>query len=95
MVVWSKTAKTQLQKAFDYISQDSIQNAVKVKDAIIDLTIYLPKHPQKYPADKYKQNNDGSYRAFEVYHYRISYRLFKNDIQIVRLRHTSMSPLIY
>lgn len=95
MVIWSKVAKVQLQKAFNYLSQDSLQNAEKIRDEIIDLTLSLSEHPEIYPLDKYKQNNDGSYRAFEVYHYRISYRFINNDIHIVRMRHTSMSPLIY
>lgn len=95
MVIWSNAAKKQLQKAYQYISQDSNQNAEKIRDEIIDLTINLPTHPQKYPPDKYKKNNDGSYRAFEIYHYRVSYLITKNNIHILRMRHTSMSPLVY
>lgn len=95
MVIWSKAAKTQLQKAYNYIVKDSLQNAQIVRDKIIELTIDLPKNPEKYPQDKFKKNNDGSYRAFEVYHYRISYHIVKDHIRIVRLRHTSMSPLSY
>ncbi len=95
MVIWSKSAKIQLQKAFNYILKDSPQNAEKIIGEIIDLTISLPRHPEACPRDKYKKNNNGSYRAFEVYHYRISYRIINNDIHIVRMRHTSMSPLSY
>jgi len=95
MVIWSKTAKTQLQKAYNYIIKDSLQNAQIVRDKIIELTIDLPTHPEKYPLDKFKENNDGSYRAFEIYRYRLSYHIVKDQIQIVRLRHTSMSPLLY
>lgn len=85
----------QLQKAFNYISQHSPQNAEKVRDEIIDLTLKIPSHPETFPLDKYKKNNDGSYRAFEIYHYRVSYKVTNNDIYIVRLRHTSMSPIIF
>jgi len=95
MVIWSKTTKAQLQKAYNYIIKDSLQNAQTVRDKIIELTIDLPKHPEKYPQDKFKHNNDGSYRAFEIYHYRVSYRIDKDHIHIVRLRHTSMTPLLY
>ena len=49
MVIWSRTAKTQLQKAYNYIVKDSLQNAQKVRDKIIELTIELPGHPEKYP----------------------------------------------
>ena len=66
-----------------------------VRDALIDLTIGLPKHPEKYPSDKFKNDNDGTWRAFEKYHYRITYRILKDEIRIVRMRHTSKSPLNY
>ena len=39
MVIWSKTAKAQLQKAYNYIVKDSLQNAQIVRDKIIELTI--------------------------------------------------------
>jgi len=32
-----------------------------------------------FPPDKFKKNNDGTWRAFEKYHYRISYRITADD----------------
>ncbi len=95
VTVWSKKAKLQLQKAFDFIKQDSLQNAEKVRDEIIDATIDIANHPEKYSPDKYKTTNDGSYRAFEIHRSRISYRVTKDTIRIVRMRHISRSPLNY
>ena len=40
-----------------------------------------------YRPDKYKKNNDGSYRAFQVFSYRISYRITTTEIKMLRLRH--------
>lgn len=94
-VVWSKRAKTALKKAYEYIQQDSPQNAAKVVEEIIDLTLSLPNHPEKYQPDKYKKDNDGQWRAFEIHHYRISYHIMTNEIRIVRMRHTSQSPRHY
>jgi plasmid stabilization system protein ParE len=93
VTVWSKEAKAELHKAYLYILLDSLQNAEMVRDDIIDATIDLPKYPEKHPLDKYKKDNDGTWRAFEKYHYRISYRVMPNEIRIVRMRHTSKSPL--
>ncbi|WP_394348364.1 type II toxin-antitoxin system RelE/ParE family toxin [Mucilaginibacter corticis] len=42
-----------------------------------------------YPTDKYKKDNDGTYHAFEIDEYRISYRVKNNQIKILRIRHTS------
>jgi plasmid stabilization system protein ParE len=95
VVVWSHSAKAELKKAFDYIALDSLQNAQMVRDTLIDETIDLQENPEKYPLDKFKKVNDGTWRAFEKHHYRISYPIFKNHIRIVRLRHTSKSPLTY
>ncbi|MDQ2864181.1 MAG: type II toxin-antitoxin system RelE/ParE family toxin, partial [Bacteroidota bacterium] len=81
--------------AYNYIIKDSFQNGQIVRDEILALTINLVNHPEKYPLDRFKKNNDGSFRAFEIHHYRISYRILKSQIIIVRLRHTSMSPLLY
>ncbi|WP_153797748.1 type II toxin-antitoxin system RelE/ParE family toxin [Foetidibacter luteolus] len=95
VVTWSKKAQFELRKAYDYIFQDSPKNALKVTTEIVNTTLELPKHPEKFPPDKYKKSNDGSWRAFEQYHYRISYRIVKDQIRIVRMRHTSRSPLKY
>jgi len=95
VVLWSNSAKAELKKAYEYMALDSLQNAQMVKNALIDLTIDLPQNPEKYPLDKFKTNNDGTWRAFEKYHYRISYRILENQIRIVRVRHTSKSPLTY
>lgn len=93
VTVWSKEAMAELRKAYSYILLDSLQNAEMVREDIIDATINLGKYPEKHPPDKFKNDNDGTWRAFEKHHYRISYRIMPNEIRIVRLRHTSKSPL--
>ena len=93
VTVWSKRARIELQKAYLYIKLDSVQNAEMLRDDLIDLTIDLCNYPTKYPPDKFKKDNDGTWRAFEKRHYRVSYRIMPNEIRIVRLRHTSRSPL--
>lgn len=95
MVVWSNSAKAELKKAYNYIALDSLQNAQMVRNVLIDMTIELPKNPEKHPLDQFKKDNDGTWRAFEKYHYRVSYHILKDEIRIVRLRHTRKSPLIY
>jgi len=95
VVVWSKSAIIELKKAFYYIALDSLKNAEMVRDTLIDMTIDIPNNPEKHPIDHFKKDNDGSWRAFEKYLYRITYRIMKNQIRIVRCRHTSRSPLNY
>jgi addiction module RelE/StbE family toxin len=95
VTVWTPQAKAELRKAYDYISKDSPQNARKVVDELTRIADQLPAQPEMFPADKFKKNNDGTWRAFEKYHYRISYRITAAEIRIVRMRHTSRTPVQY
>ena len=95
VTVWTPKASAELKKAFEYISQDSPTNALRVISTIVDIADKIALQPEIFPVDKYKKNNDGSWRAFEKYRYRISYHIMKNEIHIVRMRHTSQSPLNY
>jgi plasmid stabilization system protein ParE len=84
-----------LTKAYKYILKDSYQNAEKVKASILASTRKLTDSPEVHPPDKYRKNNDGSFRAYELLHYRIAYRITEKEIIIVRVRHTSMEPVKY
>jgi len=50
------------------------------------------KNPEKHNLDKFKVNNDGHFRAFEKHKIRVTYFISKNEIRIVRVRHTKMNP---
>jgi plasmid stabilization system protein ParE len=91
-IIWSATALKQFKTAINYIAEDSVQNAEKVRIEILKKIEKLSLHPEFYPSDKYKINNDNSYRAFELYHYRIAYRITKKEIRIFRVRHTGREP---
>ncbi len=94
-IIWPRQAQNQLERAYKYILEDSYQNAEKVKKDILASTRKLANNPEKFPADKYRENNDGSFRAFELHRYRIAYRISEKQIIIVRVRHTSMNPKTY
>lgn len=72
VIVWNLKAKQELKKVYDFILKDSYQNALKVRQEIIDAVMSLNEYPNKYQPDKYKTNNDGTWRVFEIHHYRIS-----------------------
>ncbi len=75
VIVWSKTALKQFEAAINYIAVDSVQNAEKVRKELLKKIEALLSYPEIHSADKYKINNDNSYRAFELHHYRIAYRV--------------------
>jgi plasmid stabilization system protein ParE len=94
-LVWTKRSQLQMKAAYNYISEDSPKNAAKVIEDIIIAVNKAITNPEFYGSDKYKINNDNSYRAFEKYHYRIVYRFTKNIIRVLRVRHTKMEPKSY
>jgi plasmid stabilization system protein ParE len=95
LVVWTKRSQLHMHQIFEYISLESHQNAVNVLEDIVSAVNKATTNPEFYSADKYKVNNDGSYRAFEKHGYRIAYRFNKNVIRVLRVRHTSREPKAY
>ncbi|HEY8660605.1 MAG TPA: type II toxin-antitoxin system RelE/ParE family toxin, partial [Hanamia sp.] len=63
VVVWNLNAKQELKRVYEYILKDSYQNAIKVRQEIIDAVLSLPEYPDKHQPDKHKINNDGTWRA--------------------------------
>ncbi|MBS1529956.1 MAG: type II toxin-antitoxin system RelE/ParE family toxin [Bacteroidetes bacterium] len=55
----------------------------------------LLEHPEIHNPDKYKINNNGNYRAFELYSFRIGYLVKEDEIIIARIRNTKQEPLDY
>ncbi len=72
-IVIDNEAKLQLREAYNYIKKKSEQNAKKVSIEIVASIKDLIKNPEKHSIDKFRLNNDGSYRAYEIYKYRITY----------------------
>jgi plasmid stabilization system protein ParE len=88
-------AKRLFKEAYLKIMGDSYQGAARVRDGILEAVDQIPKNPYRYPADKFKYNNTGNYRAFELYSYRFAYKLTDENIQILRVRHIKREPLNY
>lgn len=81
------------KRSFRLYKKDSLQSAENVRNAIFSATDNLKYNPEIHPLDKYRKNNDGTFRAFEIYSYRIAYQLTKSEIRILRVRHTKQEPL--
>lgn len=94
-ISWDKQAAVYFGRAIGYIRKESPQNADKVKQEILQKISELSGSPEIHLADKYKQDNDGSYRYFELHHHRVSYLVKEQEIIITRVRHTSQEPQQY
>jgi plasmid stabilization system protein ParE len=94
-IIWRKPTLLYLEKAIDYIRRDSIKNADIVANAILASIDKAARFPEHFPPDKYKLNNTGSFRAFEIYSFRVSFYADADIIRIVRIRHTKQRPINY
>ena len=78
-----------------HISRDSFQNAEKV---ILEINVAVMKagtNPEYYCPDKYRKTNDGRFRALKKTPVPGCLPLFKNNIRVLRVHHTSREPKFY
>ena len=96
-IVWTEIALNQLETIYFYIleSSKSVSIADKVIQNIMDAVSILNKNSEIYETDEMKYSKDDNFRAFEIYKYRISYKITSNNIYILRVRHTSRNPKLY
>ena len=94
-ITWTKSAILQLNKSIEFIREESPQNAEKVKGTILEKITSLQSSLIHHRIDKYKRNNDGNFLYFEVLKHRVSFYAAKDEIIIVRIRHTKMNPKSY
>ncbi len=94
-IIWNRRASIYFKKAYEKIKEESPINAEKVREGIVKIVESLSSRPEKYPPDKFKKNNPGSFRAFEKYSYRIAYNHTPEEIRILRIRHVKQEPKEY
>lgn len=94
-IIWAKSALDGLRKIYEYIYENSPQNAEDIMAEIVQKITGLKEYPQRYKPDEYKRNNTGNYRAFEHKKIRISYKTTTDKIEIVRVKHTKQKPQKY
>ena len=94
-IVWDKQAINYFRASISYIRKESPQNADKIKKEILKKISELSKRPEIHPPDKYKSNNSGQFKAFELYRFRIAYMVKEDEVIISRIRNTNQEPLEY
>jgi plasmid stabilization system protein ParE len=92
LIVWNSAALVFLENALERIAAKSPKQAERVEEAVLGKLQEIVRHPERYPPDKYKKNNPGNFRAFEIHNFRISYRHNEQQIRVLRIRHTKQKP---
>ncbi|HWB91027.1 MAG TPA: type II toxin-antitoxin system RelE/ParE family toxin [Puia sp.] len=94
-ISWDKQALDYFRESICYVRQDSPQNADNVKKEVLEKISELSKRPEIHSPDKFKLNNNGNYRAFELHDSRVGYLVKEDEIIIARVRSTNQEPLSY
>jgi plasmid stabilization system protein ParE len=96
VLVWDKIALDHLREIYDSLKMgNNLEFAKEVKNAILKTTKELVDNPFIYEQDRFKFDNDGSFRAFEKFKYRVVYKITTTQIRIIRVRHSSREPIEY
>ena len=92
-IKWSKIALKQFVEILEYLEENQeFTYSERLENEILSSIKSLPKNPKIYQPDRIKTNNDGSFFAYHIDSYRISYRIINNEIRTLRIRHTSRRP---
>ena len=94
-IVWNPSALKTLEEALQWISEQSVTQAENIETAILSKLEKSKENPERYPPDRYKNNNDGHYRSFNSHSYRISFKFTEKEIVILRVRHVKQRPQNY
>ncbi|WP_445719335.1 type II toxin-antitoxin system RelE/ParE family toxin [Flavobacterium sp.] len=88
-VVWSKASLDSLETIYNFIFENSPQNAEMVVDALLNLGDDLAKFPERNPRETLC--NDESIRYFPKWNFKIVYRIEENRILIINIYSTKMN----
>lgn len=88
-VIWTENASTSLDEFCDYIRQDSISAAKKVRAEIIKAAALLSKNPEMYQLDEFFASETLNVRRFFKWSYKIVYQVLDKEVVILDVFHTS------
>ena len=89
---WDRLSRENLEDIYEYISQDSPQNARKVKKALIKLVGSLNDFPEKYSKEEFLKEEPENYRSVSKWSYKIIYEVTEEAIIIADIFHTRQHP---
>ena len=96
ILVWDKEALNNFKGIYDSLKTvNNLEYAKEFKTTILKSVKSLLENLDVFEQDRFKFDNDGRFRAFEKFKYRVAYKITENQIRILRIRHTSREPIDY
>lgn len=89
-ILWQKKASDDLNGIYNYIKEDSPQNAIMVFNKIYELVNSLVVFPEKYPVEP--TLNNPNVRFVVIWSFKIIYTIKENTIYILRIFNTKRNP---
>ena len=94
-IFWTADAQKDLNDVLDYYQTQSTKSYHLDKEAIITTLQKASLNPFIFETDNFKNVRDENFRAFTVFHTRVTYQLKNDNLYVLRLRHTSREPFKY
>ena len=94
-IEWTLMAKDDFKSILFYYKKRSPKGYSLVKEAVLENIKQAARAPIIFNWDTLKSPKDINVRAFTVYHTRVSYRIERDRLVVLRLRHTSREPKEY
>ncbi len=93
-VLWTDTARYQLEDIFEYYkTKASLNTARKIVTNIVDKTLHLEKHPFVGPKEELLKERDNDYRYLVEGNYKIIYWIEGNYIKIASVFDCRQNPI--
>ncbi|MDO8928071.1 MAG: type II toxin-antitoxin system RelE/ParE family toxin [Bacteroidota bacterium] len=89
---WDRLAKDNLDAIYNYIAEDSLLAARKVKKELVNIASSLNNFPEKFSVEEYLADVPGNYRSVSKWSYKIIYEVTNECIIIADVFHTSQHP---
>lgn len=89
-IEWHPIAIENLHDIFEFIYEESPQNAVMVHQTLTQLADSVNIFPEKYPTDKRFKNS--SHRFIPIWNFKIIYKIMADRIAILRIHSTHQNP---
>ncbi|MDN4165762.1 type II toxin-antitoxin system RelE/ParE family toxin [Cytophagales bacterium LB-30] len=92
-VIWTQRALHQLEKNILFIKNErGLYYATTVTNKILNTIDLLENQPQMGTLEPLLKHKKSEYRFLIVWSYKLIYRIYKNQVIISRVFHTSRNP---